>query len=125
MEETLSIEGLGSGWLAVEGERFVSNFGHSPLHNSAIDMSAKQRSDDDIIVLLQEASGHMKTAKFEDALSVFNNILAEENPNVTKFAASVQGMVGECLFSVGRMPYVHFASKALLDLLSVLENVTF
>lgn len=75
-------------------------------------MSAKARSDDDIIVLLQEASGYMKTAKFEDALGVFQEILSEEksNSNVTKFSASIQGMMGECLFSLGRMAYVHLNS---------------
>lgn len=50
----------------------------------------------------------MKTAKFEEALRVFQNIMAEDNPNVAKFAASVQGMIGECLFSLNRMPYVFF-----------------
>jgi hypothetical protein len=72
-------------------------------------MSSKPRTDDDIIALLQEASGSMKTAQFEAALKVFQEILAEtDNPNVPKFAASVQGMLGECLFSLARIPYVHY-----------------
>jgi tetratricopeptide (TPR) repeat protein len=67
-------------------------------------MSSKTRTDDEIIALLQEASGSMRTAQFEAALRVFQDILAETNPNVEKFAASVQGMMGECLFSLARIP---------------------
>lgn len=50
----------------------------------------------------------MKEAKFEDALGIFKDILAEDNSNVAKFSASVQGMIGESLFSLNRMPYVSF-----------------
>lgn len=69
-------------------------------------MSAKPRTDDEIISLLQEASVFMKDAKFEEALKVFQDILSEDNENVQKFAASVEGMTGECLFSLARIPYV-------------------
>lgn len=96
----------GSYFGSVKEERIERNSFHSPLHLGTVKMSGKQRTDDEIIVLLQEASGHMKTAKFEDALRVFYDILGEENPNVAKFSASLQGMVGECLFSVGKMSYV-------------------
>lgn len=87
-------------------------------------MSGKARSDDDIIVLLQEASGYMKTAKFEDALRVFNDIMAEDNPNVAKFSASVQGMIGECLFSLGRMAYVSYHATGSLEMLDTRRKST-
>jgi hypothetical protein len=70
-------------------------------------MSATPRSDDAIISLLQEASASMKTANFEAAYKTFQEILDEkDNPNVAKFSASILGMMGECLFSLGRITYV-------------------
>jgi len=74
-------------------------------------MATSLRTDDEIIGLLQEASSSTKIADFEAALKVFTQILAEDNPNVTKFAASVKGMMGECLFSLARLKYVQFSSS--------------
>ena len=73
-------------------------------------MASSPRTDDQIIALLQEASASMKSADFEAALKVFSDILAEENPNVLKFTASVKGMMGECLFSLARLAYVLLSS---------------
>lgn len=63
------------------------------------------RTDDEIIALLQDASISMKTANFEKALATFEELLGSNDPNVTKFAASLQGMRGECLLSLARPLY--------------------
>lgn len=68
------------------------------------------RSDDDIITLLQGASAFMTKAKFQEALGSFEDILNEkDNENVAKFIPSIQGMMGECLLSLARIPYASFS----------------
>lgn len=69
-------------------------------------------TDDQIIEKLQLASKLMQeNASFDKALDIFDQILKEKeepinNSNVEKFEGAIQGIRGECLFSLNRMEYV-------------------
>lgn len=66
-------------------------------------------TDDEIIEKLQKASQLMQEkALFGQALEIFDSILKEKddpinNPNIEKYEGAIQGIRGECLFSLNRM----------------------